>query len=70
MSWARRPKRVFGIEIDHCGRCAGKLKIIASIEAPEVIAKILAHLDQVGADQSPERARVKASAPPAQVRWL
>lgn len=48
MSWARRPKRVFGIEIDHCGRCAGQLKIIASIEAPEAIAKILAHLDQVG----------------------
>ena len=32
MSWARRLKRVFGIEIEACARCGGKLKIIASIE--------------------------------------
>jgi hypothetical protein len=31
-------KRVFGIEIDICARCAGKLKIIASIEDPRAIA--------------------------------
>jgi hypothetical protein len=29
MSWARRPLRVFGIEIDTCTRCGGKLRIIA-----------------------------------------
>jgi Putative transposase len=45
MTWARRLKRVFGIAIDRCGRCAGKLRIIASIKEPAVIAKILAHLD-------------------------
>ena len=28
MSWARRLKRVFGIEIEACARCGGKLKII------------------------------------------
>ena len=44
MSWARRLKRVFGIEIEDCARCGGKLRIIASIEEPEVIAKILSHL--------------------------
>jgi gamma-glutamylcyclotransferase (GGCT)/AIG2-like uncharacterized protein YtfP len=43
MNWARRLKRVFGIEIEGCARCGGKLAIIASIEEPEVIAKILAH---------------------------
>ena len=43
MNWARRLKRVFGIEIDTCARCGGRLRIIASIEEPEVIAKILAH---------------------------
>lgn len=37
---------MFGIEIDRCGRCAGKLKILASTEEPEVIAKILAHLEK------------------------
>jgi hypothetical protein len=39
-------KRVFGIEIEHCLRCGGKLKIIASIEDPAVIAKILSHLQR------------------------
>ena len=32
MNWARRLKRVFGIEIEQCARCGGKLKVIASIE--------------------------------------
>jgi len=30
MSWARRLTRVFGIDIEACARCGGKLKIIAS----------------------------------------
>jgi hypothetical protein len=37
MSWARRLKRVFGIEINNtCARCGGTLRIIASIEEPAV----------------------------------
>jgi hypothetical protein len=36
MNWAQRLKRVFGIEIDTCQRCGGTLRIIASIEQPEV----------------------------------
>jgi hypothetical protein len=35
---------LFGIEIEDCARCGGKPKVIASIEEPQVIAKILAHL--------------------------
>jgi len=34
MNWARRLKRVFGIEIEGCARCGGKLRIIASISVP------------------------------------
>ena len=34
MSWARRLQRVFGVEIERCARCQGKLAIIASIEVP------------------------------------
>jgi hypothetical protein len=45
MTWAQRLKRVFGIEISTCARCGGKLAVIASIEEPELIAKILAHRD-------------------------
>jgi hypothetical protein len=46
MSWARRLKRVFGVEIEGCARCGGRFKIIASIEEPQVIAKILSHLER------------------------
>jgi hypothetical protein len=44
MSWARLLKRVFDIDIERCPRCGGNLKIIAAIEEPEVIVKILTHL--------------------------
>ena len=43
MSWARLLKRVFDIDIERCA-CGGKLKLIAVIEAPAVIEKILTHL--------------------------
>jgi hypothetical protein len=46
MSWARRLKRVFRIEIEQCDRCGGKVRIIASVEDPEVIGRILAHLER------------------------
>jgi hypothetical protein len=39
-------KRVFGIEIETCSKCGGDVRIIACIEDPEVIRKILAHLDE------------------------
>jgi hypothetical protein len=45
MTWAKRLKRVFSIDIETCGECGGDVKIIASIEDPVVIQKILAHLD-------------------------
>jgi hypothetical protein len=42
MTWAQRLKRVFGIET--CAACGGALRIIACIEDPAVIKKILTHL--------------------------
>jgi len=44
ISWARLLKRVFDIDVEHCPQCGGALKIIAAIEDPTVIAKILTHL--------------------------
>jgi hypothetical protein len=46
MSWAQRLKRVFGIDIETCPACGGAVRIIASIEDPVIIKKILAHLEQ------------------------
>ena len=44
MTWAQRLKRVFNIDITICRHCQGPVKIIACIEDPLVIAKILNHL--------------------------
>ena len=43
MSWAQRLKRVFNIDIETCEHCGGQVKVVASIEAPVVIEKILDH---------------------------
>jgi hypothetical protein len=52
MNLARRLKRVFGIEIEQCARCGGRLKVIASIEEPELIERILSHRGERGEDQT------------------
>ena len=44
MTWAQRLARVFNIEIETCEYCQGKVKVIACIEVPVVIKKILEHL--------------------------
>jgi len=49
MSWAQRLKRVFNIDIQTCSACGGAVKVIACIEDPVVIDKILTHLDEKAA---------------------
>jgi hypothetical protein len=44
MSWAQRLKRAFDINIEMCSVCGGRRKVIACIEDPLVIKKILTHL--------------------------
>jgi len=64
MRWSKRLKRVFvgaaiRIEIEKCEKCekcGGKVKVIACIEDPEVIEKILKHL---GLDETSE-ARIRS----------
>ena len=46
MTWAQRLKRVFKIDIETCEHCGGAVKVIASIEDPIVIKKILEHFDR------------------------
>jgi len=46
MSWIQRLKRVFAIDIETCPECGGKLRVIACIEDPPLIAKILGHVRQ------------------------
>ncbi len=70
MRWAKRLKRVFGIDIEACARCGGKLKVIASIEEPAVIAKILAHLERTAPQQHQAELPLGARAPPVQSSLL
>lgn len=42
--WARLLARVFNIDVETCSKCGGKMKIIAAIEDPRVIRKILEHM--------------------------
>jgi hypothetical protein len=44
IQWAQLLKRVFDIDITICSSCGGSLKIIAAIEEPQAIKKILNHL--------------------------
>ena len=70
MSWAQCLQRVFGIEIAQCAHCGGKLVVIASIEDPEGIAKILAHLEKRAADHDPAELPLGARPPPIQVQLI
>ena len=43
-AWARLIKQVYETDPLVCPRCGGTMRILAFIEQPEVIAKILTHL--------------------------
>jgi len=65
MTWAQRLRRVFAIDIETCPECGGKLRVIACIEDPPLIAKILGHTRRLEAriDNTPR-------APPASLPLL
>ena len=63
MTWAQRLKRVFGIDIETCPACSGAVRIVACVEDPDVIEKILTHLDVKGGDAEATR-RPPSLAPP------
>jgi hypothetical protein len=64
MTWMQRLKRVFNIDIEQCERCGGHVKVVACIEDPAVIEKILQHL---ALKESPSLSRVNdARGPPDQ----
>ena len=46
---------MFGIDIETCRACGGAVRFIACIEDPEVIEKILIHLDAKAAEREAPR---------------
>jgi hypothetical protein len=53
MTWAQRLKRVFNIDVETCRECGGAMKVIACIEDPVVIKKILDHLKEKAETNEP-----------------
>ena len=53
LSWAQRLRRVFAIDIETCERCGGAVKIIACVQDPVVIRKILEHRGERSLPQRP-----------------
>ena len=50
-------QRIFAVDILECGRCQGRMRILAVIDQPEVIAKILTHLGLPARAPPPNPAR-------------
>ena len=63
MTWAQRLKRVFRIDIETCPACGGAVKVVASIEDPVVIRKILVHVRRTELQRESSR-RPEPRAPP------
>lgn len=63
MTWARRLKRLFGIDTEACPACGRTMRIIACIEDPDVFEKIITHSDAKAAKSEATR-RPPFRAPP------
>jgi len=67
LSWAQRLERVFAIDIETCRHCGGRLRVIASIEQPALIERILGHLGRVAGAVDPGH---PSRAPPGRSRLI
>ena len=52
-TWAALMRLVFDLDVLRCPRCAGRMQLIATIDDPAVIQKILARLGLPGAREDP-----------------
>jgi hypothetical protein len=59
--WAALMRRAFGFDVLACPRCGGRLRLIALIESPSVVGRLLRHLGLPDTIPTPRPAR----APPA-----
>ena len=45
LTWAQRLKRVFNIDITLCPLCGSSMRVIADITDPDVIQRIIDHIE-------------------------
>lgn len=62
-AWARLIRKGYEVDPIECPRCKGSMRVIALIEEPEVIRKILVHLGL----WNPEPPRIANRAPPGRI---
>jgi hypothetical protein len=48
--WAELLRLVFKVDVEVCARCGGEARIIGFVTEPQVVRRILAHLDRRGVD--------------------
>jgi hypothetical protein len=53
-TWAALMRRAFDLDVLRCPRCAGRMQLIATIEDPAIIQRILAHLGLPGTREGPQ----------------
>src|SRR6266699_6508259 len=53
-TWALLMRRAFDLGVLRCPRCAGRMQLIATINDPAVIQRILAHLGLPGTRDGPQ----------------
>ena len=56
LTWAQRLKRVFNIDITVSPLCSGTMRVIADITDPDIIQKILDHIEAQPPPLNPETA--------------
>ena len=61
--WADLMRRVFDLDVLACPRCGGRMSVIATIEAADVLRKILGHLGLPIDPPAPLSARPPPSLP-------
>jgi hypothetical protein len=64
LTWAQRLKRVFEIDINVCPLCGGQLRLIADITDPDLIRKILDHINSRAPPRLPPRRAETHQTPP------
>ena len=64
LTWAQRLKRVFEIDITLCPLCGGQLRVIADITDPDLIRKILDHVNSRAPPRLPPRRAESHQTPP------
>jgi hypothetical protein len=68
--WPAEPPTIFNIEIEQCVGCRGRLKVLVSIEDPEVIARILAYRRERGQEDAPVASLGPRAPPPGMSEML